>query len=126
MPNTQQRKVIVSVLKESGRPLARKEILALGRQKLPSLGAATVNRAIRKMTEHFEIIGIQYPGQPLRYELPAAGEHPHFICRKCDQVFDLPVPMQLPPINAPEGFAITGGEIFYSGTCPDCSNPQNI
>ena len=54
MPNTQQRKVIVSVLKESGRPLARKEILALGRQKLPSLGAATVNRAIRKMTEHFD------------------------------------------------------------------------
>ena len=125
MPNTQQRKVIISVLKEAGRPLTRKEILALGRQKLPSLGVATVNRAIREMTENFEIAGIQYPGQLLRYELPAASEHPHFICRKCDRVFDLTVPMQLPPIETPYGFVVTGGEIVYSGTCPDCSSNKD-
>ena len=124
MPKTRQRKVIVSVLREAGRPLARKEILTLGRQQLPSLGVATVNRAIREMTDNFEIIGIQYPGQPLRYELPAKGEHPHFICRKCDRVFDLPVPMQLPPVNTPSGFVVTGGEIVYSGTCADCSKQQ--
>ncbi|KRP36079.1 MAG: hypothetical protein ABS34_08980 [Opitutaceae bacterium BACL24 MAG-120322-bin51] len=124
MANTQQREVILSVLKEAARPLTREEILSLGRQQIPRLGSATVNRAIREMTAAFQIIGVEFPGQPRRYELPAAGEHPHFICRSCNKVFDLPVAMQLPKVQAPKGFVITGGEIVYAGTCPDCSNKK--
>ena len=124
MANTQQREVILSVLKEAARPLTREEILSLGRQQIPRLGSATVNRAIREMTAAFQIIGVEFPGQPRRYELPAAGEHPHFICRSCNKVFDLPVAMQLPKVHAPKGFVITGGEIVYAGTCPDCSNQK--
>jgi Fur family transcriptional regulator, ferric uptake regulator len=104
--------------------LTREEILSLGRQQIPRLGSATVNRAIREMTAAFQIIGVEFPGQPRRYELPAAGEHPHFICRSCNKVFDLPVAMQLPKVQAPKGFVITGGEIVYAGTCPDCSNKK--
>ena len=121
MANTQQREVILSVLKEAARPLTREEILSLGRQQIPRLGSATVNRAIREMTAAFQIIGVEFPGQPRRYELPAESEHPHFICRRCDRVFDLPVAMQLPQVHAPKGFVVTGGEIVYAGTCPDCS-----
>jgi len=121
MANTQQREVILSVLKEAARPLTREEILSLGRQQIPRLGSATVNRAIREMAAAFQVIGVEFPGQPRRYELPAESEHPHFICRRCDRVFDLPVAMQLPQVHAPKGFVVTGGEIVYAGTCPDCS-----
>ena len=124
MANTQQREVILSVLKEAARPLTREEILSLGRQQIPRLGSATVNRAIREMTAAFQIIGVEFPGQPRRYELPAESEHPHFICRRCDRVFDLPVAMQLPKVHAPKGFVVTGGEIVYAGTCSDCSNQK--
>jgi Fur family ferric uptake transcriptional regulator len=124
MANTQQRDVILSVLKEAARPLTREEILSLGRQQIPRLGSATVNRAIREMTAAFQIIGVEFPGQPRRYELPAESEHPHFICRSCNKVFDLPVAMQLPQVHAPKGFVVTGGEIVYAGTCPDCSNKK--
>lgn len=120
MIQTRQREVIVEVLRKSRRPLTREEILHFGRVKIKRLGSATVDRAIREMTEQFLIIGVQFPGQPKRYELPADTEHPHFICRKCERVFDLPVVMKLPEIKAPKGFNVTGGEVIYSGVCPEC------
>lgn len=120
MAITRQREVILAVLREAGRPLTREEILKLGRQKIDRLGSATVDRAIREMAEQFLLIGLEYPGQPKRYELPADTEHPHFVCRKCERVFDLPVVMKVPEVKAPKGFQVTGGEVVYSGTCPDC------
>ena len=121
---SRQREVILNVLRDAARPLTRDEILRLGREQIDRLGSATVDRAIRNMTAAFQIIGVEFPGQPRRYELPAESEHPHFICRSCNKVFDLPVATQLPQVHAPKGFVVTGGEIVYAGTCPDCSNQK--
>ena len=120
MIQTRQREAILQVLDEAGRPVTRDEILKLGRKKIERLGPATVDRTIRELSKTFHIVGVEFPGQPRRYELPAKGEHPHFICRECNKVFDLPVKMQLPKVDAPKGFLVTGGEVIYSGICPDC------
>ena len=117
---TKQRQVIFDVLRNAQRPLSRDEIVKLGREQIQRLGSATVDRAIREMVKSFELIGVDFPGQPMRYELPAECEHPHFICRECELVYDLPFRMHLPNIKAPEGFDIQGGEVIYSGTCPAC------
>ncbi|MFP4167179.1 MAG: Fur family transcriptional regulator [Opitutales bacterium] len=121
MAQTQQKEVIHRVLEEAGRPLTREEILQLGRRKHARLGSATVNRVIRELTENGQVVGVAFPGQPRRYELPATREHPHFICRRCNRVFDLPGTVHLPPAKAPKGFLVTGGEIIYSGCCPGCA-----
>ena len=121
MVNTEQRGVILSVLKGADRPLTREEILERGRRQLARLGIATVNRAIREMSNNLEIVGVEYPGQPRRYELSVGKEHPHFICRTCDRVFDLPASMKLPSVKVPKGFVVTGGEIVYSGICAECA-----
>lgn len=118
---TRQRQAILEVLREAGRPLTFEEILQAGRQKIERLGPATVNRHLRDMAENFEVVGLQYPGQPKRYELPADKEHPHFICRACNKVFDLPVAMRVPEVEVPAGFQVMGGEVLYSGFCADCA-----
>jgi Fur family peroxide stress response transcriptional regulator len=49
--------------------------------------------------------------------------HPHFICRKCGQVFDLmglPMPVS-PSREEADGFVIDEAQLYYKGLCPDCS-----
>jgi len=121
MARTRQKEAIYSVFLEERRPLTRDEVLDLGRRKVPRLGSATVDRSIRELTNENKIIGVSFPGQPRRFELPSETEHPHFVCRECDRVYDLPDTMELPPVRVPEGFVVTGGEIIYSGVCPRCS-----
>ena len=117
---TRQKRLIQKILNEAKRPLTRDEVLAIGRKRMSSLGSATVDRAIRKMRENHNLVGLSFPGQPTRYELPAEKEHPHFICRACEKVFDLDIPMRLPKVALPDGFNLSGGEVIYSGTCPKC------
>ena len=118
--NTRQKLLIEKILVEANRPLTKVEILSTGRKTINSLGSATVDRLIRKMSKNEELVGVCFPGQPTRYELPSEKEHPHFICRACEMVFDLDIPMRLPRVALPEGFNLSGGEVFYSGTCPKC------
>ncbi|NCG08459.1 MAG: transcriptional repressor [Verrucomicrobia bacterium] len=108
-------------MQEAQRPLTRDEILLLARKKVPRLGSSTVNRAIRKFSEAYDLVGVDFPGQPRRYELPAEQEHPHFICRTCNRVYDLDGVMQLPPLRAPKGYLVTGGEVIYTGICATCN-----
>ena len=117
---TRQKRLIQKILNEANRPLSRDEVLAIGRKRMSSLGSATVDRTIRKMRESHNLVGLSFPGQPTRYELPAEKEHPHFICRACEKVFDLDIPMRLPRVTLPDGFNVSGGEVVYSGTCPNC------
>ncbi len=122
---TRQKTAIFSALRRAGRPLTRDEILARARTEVPRLGAATVDRTIREATKGMEMVGVEFPGQPRRYELPSAkGEHPHFICRTCGLVYDLPIAMKLPKVELPKGFVLTGGEVIYAGICKHCAEAE--
>jgi len=112
---TKQRSVIEKIIRTTTRPLTRKELWEAARKDMPSLGFATVSRAVNDLLAENELIALQYPGQPTRYEPPATREHPHLLSHRTQQIHDLDIPM--PHVKLPDipGVKITGYEVLFFG-----------
>lgn len=117
---TRQRLAIEEVFQKESRPLTPPEIHKGAKRILPQIGLRTVYRQLKDMSEEGLIVGVDYPGQPLRYEWVSQGHHAHFICRRCDRVYDLQVEVPDVEVKAPAGFQLTGQETIFYGICPDC------
>ncbi len=122
---TRQRLAIEEVFQKEGRPLTPPELFEGAKRILPQIGLRTVYRQLKDMQEEGLVVGVDYPGQPLRFEWVSTGHHAHFICRKCDRVYDLQVNVPDVQIQPPPGFQLTGQETIFYGTCPECSTPRS-
>lgn len=117
---TPQREAILSAIKDAGRPLTVDEILDLGRKKSPRLGLRTVYRQVGRLVSEGRLVGLDYPGQPTRYEQADGRHRPHFICSHCRKMFDFEEEAPDVPYTPPPGFTIKGEEIIFYGVCPEC------
>lgn len=121
--NTQQREAIRRCLAQSGRPLSPQEILTLARAQVPVLGLATVYRTIKALKEEAQVVAVDVPGEPARYEPAGKAHHHHFLCRQCNRLFELQgCPGNLERI-APAGYEVEGHELTLFGRCGDCRTP---
>ena len=121
---TRQRLAIEEVFRKEARPLTPPEVFAGAQRILPQIGLRTVYRQLNDMAAEGIVVGVDYPGQPLRYEWVSNTHHAHFICRKCDRVFDMQVEVPDVHIQPPKGFQITGQETVFYGVCPECGAAQ--
>lgn len=119
--DTPQRKAIRRVFMNSGRPLTPEEILALGQRIVPSLGLATVYRNVRSLCDEEWLTEVELPGGGMRYELSSRPHHHYFLCRECDQAFDVHACPPAIEDMAPEGFEVEGHEFVLYGRCAACS-----
>ncbi len=121
--STRQRHSIRSAIEAAGRPLLPAEILVHAQRDVPALGLATVYRNIKQLLESGEILLVELPGEPARYELAGHKHHHHFRCHGCNRVFDVhacPGDMQK---LVPQGFTVDGHELTLYGLCSDCRHP---
>ncbi len=118
---TRQGEVISSVIQAAGRPLTPLEIHQLAVHRIPRLGIATTYRHLKLLTESQLVVGVDYPGQPPRYEWADGKDKVHFACRACDKLFALEdTAGDTPPAHAPKGFKVLGFEVMLYGICPEC------
>lgn len=118
---TRQRLAIEAVFRAESRPLSPPEV-HLGAQRLvPGLGLRTVYRQLKDMAKEGAIVGVDYPGQPLRYERTTSGHRAHFICHSCGKVYAFETEVPDVEVESPEGFVLTGQETVFYGTCAACS-----
>jgi len=119
--DTRQRRAIRRVFMSAGRPLTPEEVLESGQQLVPSLGLATIYRNVKILTAQGWLTEVELPGGGLRYELAERPHHHHFLCRKCDQAFDVhQCPDRIEEL-APEGFEVDGHEMILYGRCAACA-----
>lgn len=126
--NTKQKKLVLSLLKNSDRPLTAGEIYRLAIRHFPKIAKSTVYRNLDALVSRGEVSqGLHQNGESF-YSI--AGEHSHshyMICRECRQMIDFP---QCPlssmerGIADASGFHITGHSLQIYGYCKDCNKKK--
>lgn len=142
--HTRQRQAVLDALAGSGRTLSPPDILSLAQRQAPRLNLSTVYRQIKVLEEAGEVVRVQLPGLPARFEArcgqPAEatvagampdehGHHPHahdhhhhhFHCLSCDQVVPIhgcPGPMD---DLAPAGCLVERHDLVLHGRCARCA-----
>lgn len=111
-------------LKAADRPLSIEEILEEAKKILPRIGKRTVYRNVRELVLAGELVGIDYAGQPTRYEQVTGKNRPHFICRRCERAFYLDEEARIPDLETKATFRIEWAEVILYGVCrrTDCRN----
>ena len=119
--NTQQGNIILQVIKEAKRPLTPLEIHQKATQESPRIGIATTYRHLRTLSEENQVVGVDYPGHPPRYEWADGQDKVHFACRSCDKLYAMEdTTGDIPPAKVPRDFKVQGFEVMLYGICPDC------
>lgn len=118
--STPQRQAIQALFTPKGDPLSPQEIHDRASLSIPKLSLATVYRTIRSLEEQREIVAVNLPGEPSRYELAGKGHHHHFQCDECGRAFDVDkCPGDLSKMT-PSGFQLLRHEITLYGICRGC------
>ena len=117
--STKQREAIRSVFAEAGRPLTVVEAHELVLVKVPSLGIATVYRAVKDLLDQEWLTSIEVGGAT-RYELANLGHHHHFHCDACDRTFDIPGCVGDLQKLVPDSFRLVSHQLTLVGECETC------
>ena len=88
---TEQKQLIMAILKESAVPLTAGEIYERACRQQPTLAKSTVYRNLEALRERGEVShGLLENGESL-YEAVRPHEHKHYmICKGCNAMVDLP------------------------------------
>lgn len=119
--STRQRDAIRALFTPEGRPLTPKEIQQKADAAASGISLATVYRTVKALEELGEIVKVELPGEPPRYELAGKGHHHHFYCDTCGRAFEIHgCPGGISKL-APPGFHVDRHEITLFGLCDRCA-----
>ena len=118
--STRQKAVLGSVFERARRPLTASEVCREARREIPTLGIATVYRAIKQFVSNGEIRAVEIPGVAPHYERAARHHHHFFLCQQCNQLFHLMGCVRGVSSLAPSGFRVQQHEIVLYGECAAC------
>lgn len=118
---TWQRKAILEELRKNKRHPSAEDLYLFLKKKFPRIGIATIYRNLRMMTKEGLVKEIKLQGGLLRYDGDIQN-HMHFLCKKCEKIYDLPLKYtkHLIKDSSLKKFFIESVDINLTGLCWDC------
>jgi Fur family transcriptional regulator, peroxide stress response regulator len=121
--NTKQLEVIWAAIKDDNSHPTADQVYEKVRKKIPNVSLGTVYRNLQKLVVD-EKLQVLTQGRLQRFD-PLTARHQHFICERCNRVYDVLVEQQneIKPVKLPHaGFKVTSHQVAFYGTCKHCSS----
>ena len=101
------------------------ELFKLAQKEFAGLGIATVYRNLKTLQSQKQIVQVDLPGRPPRWELVPEEHHHHFLCRTCNRLFEInDCPDDLKRL-LPRGYTLEEHDILLRGQCNSCSGKRS-
>lgn len=122
---TNQRRIILEVLRGTKTHPTADWVYERVRQRLPNISLGTVYSNLRRLTEMGEIMELNYGRSFSRFD-GNPENHYHFTCERCGAVSDIPIELQggFDEILADAGYKVHHHRLEFYGLCPACRGQQ--
>ncbi len=118
--NTLQKKLIYNGVKMLSHPTAD-QIYQHVKQLHPIISKGTVYRNLISLVQSKKIVQIKMPTGADCFD-HILEDHYHFQCKKCGQLFDIPIFIKNELIHhlGTKGFCVEEMNVLLTGLCPKC------
>ncbi|HEY41065.1 MAG TPA: transcriptional repressor [Dehalococcoidia bacterium] len=120
---TNQRALIMDIIRQGDEHLDADEVYRRARAKQPRLSLSTVYRTLQALKKVGLVEEVHIDETRHYYEIKPPTEHHHLVCLECGRVVEFQYPLarliKRKVIEAKD-FEITGSEIRMTGYCPSC------
>ncbi len=123
MRATNQRVLIMKIIRQGDGHLDADEIYRRARKKEPRLSLSTVYRTLQMLKKLGFVEELHFDEEHHHYEVKPSAEHHHLICLGCGRVVEFHYPLsRYVKRNIPEArdFNIIETEIRMTGYCSQC------
>ncbi len=120
---TNQRALIMEIIRQGEGHLDADEIYRRARERVPRLSLSTVYRTLLMLKKLGLVEELHFDEEHHHYELKPSAEHHHLICIGCGRVIEFHYPLsRYIKRSVPEakGFDIAETEVRMSGYCSKC------
>ena len=120
---TNQRRLILDILRQAGGHLDADEIYRLAKEKEPRLSLSTVYRSLRLFKELGLVEERHFGGEHHHYEAKGEREHHHLVCLGCGLVVEFECPFtesMKEGVRQQSGFEVIGTDVHMVGYCERC------
>ena len=121
--HTRQLNVIWQAIKDETSHPTADQIYEKVRSVIPNMSLGTVYRNLQKLVAEKKLRVLTL-GRIQRFD-PMVDRHDHFICEKCNRVYDISVNpgKKILPRSLPrKGFKVTSHQLSLYGVCKSCSS----
>jgi len=120
---TNQRTLILDIIRQGRGHLDADEVYRRARKKQPRLSLSTVYRTLQTLKKLGLVEEVHFDDAHHHYEIKPSTEHYHLVCLGCGRVVEFQYPlahMVKRNVTEAKDFEITGSEVRMTGYCSRC------